>query len=74
MSSPKEVVSDNVQETPSPDQTPNPVAPSSRDEPKESIEDAIEPVPHLHAKTFLTVFAVCVIYFAQLINVVGAGA
>ncbi|KAL3295880.1 siderophore iron transporter [Colletotrichum asianum] len=74
MSSPKEVVSDSVQETPSPDQTPNPVAPSSRDEPKESIEDANEPVPHLHAKTFLTVFAVCVIYFAQLINVVGAGA
>uniref|UniRef100_L2FZX6 Siderophore iron transporter n=1 Tax=Colletotrichum fructicola (strain Nara gc5) TaxID=1213859 RepID=L2FZX6_COLFN len=74
MSSPKEVVSDNVQETPSPNQTPNPVAPSNRDEPKESIEDANEPVPHLHAKTFLTVFAVCVIYFAQLINVVGAGA
>lgn len=37
-----------------------------------SIED--EPVPHLHAKTFLIVFAVCFIYFAQLINVVGAGA
>ncbi len=39
-----------------------------------SIEDQDEPVPHLHAKTFLTVFAVCLIYFAQLINVVGAGA
>jgi hypothetical protein len=39
-----------------------------------SIEDPEEPVPHLHAKTFLTVFAVCLIYFAQLINVVGAGA
>jgi hypothetical protein len=39
-----------------------------------SIEDREEPVPHLHAKTFLTVFAVCLIYFAQLINVVGAGA
>jgi hypothetical protein len=38
-----------------------------------SIEDA-EPVAHLHAKTYLTVFAVCLIYFAQLINVVGAGA
>ncbi|KAJ0382139.1 hypothetical protein COL922a_013151 [Colletotrichum nupharicola] len=74
MSSPKEVVSDNVQETSSADQTPNPVALSSRDEPKESIEDVNEPVSHLHAKTFLTVFAVCVIYFAQLINVVGAGA
>ncbi|KAH8894655.1 MFS general substrate transporter [Thozetella sp. PMI_491] len=42
--------------------------------PKESIEDPQEPVPHLHAKTFLTVFSVCFIYFAQLINVVGAGA
>src|ERR1039457_3755751 len=41
---------------------------------KNSIEDADELVPHLHAKTFLTVFAVCLIYFAQLINVVGAGA
>jgi hypothetical protein len=39
-----------------------------------SIEELDEPVPHLHAKTFLTVFAVCLIYFAQLINVVGAGA
>jgi hypothetical protein len=38
------------------------------------IEDADEVSPHLHAKTFLTVFAVCLIYFAQLINVVGAGA
>ncbi|CAK7242067.1 MAG: hypothetical protein STHCBS139747_003544 [Sporothrix thermara] len=37
-----------------------------------SIED--EPEPHLHAKTFMIVFAVCFIYFAQLINVVGAGA
>lgn len=41
---------------------------------KTSIEDKEEPVPHLHAKTYLTVFAVCLIYFAQLINVVGAGA
>ncbi len=39
-----------------------------------SIEDDDEPVPHLHAKTFLVVFAVCLIYFAQLVNVVGAGA
>ena len=39
-----------------------------------SIEDQEELVPHLHAKTFLTVFAVCLIYFAQLINLVGAGA
>jgi hypothetical protein len=39
-----------------------------------SIEDHEEPEPRLHAKTWLTVFAVCLIYFAQLINVVGAGA
>jgi len=39
-----------------------------------SIEERDEPVPHLHAKTFLVVFAVCLIYFAQLINVVGSGA
>lgn len=39
-----------------------------------SIEDPTEPAPRLHAKTWLTVFAVCLIYFAQLINVVGAGA
>jgi hypothetical protein len=42
---------------------------------KSSIEDNDgELVPHLHGKTYLTVFAVCLIYFAQLINVVGAGA
>lgn len=29
-----------------------------------SIEENEEPVPHLHAKTFLIVFAVCLIYFA----------
>ena len=33
-----------------------------------------EPVAHLHAKTFLGVFAVLTIYFAQLFNIVGAGA
>ncbi|KAK3488570.1 hypothetical protein B0T13DRAFT_520476 [Neurospora crassa] len=33
-----------------------------------------DPVPHLHAKTFLAVFAVCLIYIAQLISLVGAGA
>ncbi|CAK7206933.1 hypothetical protein SEUCBS139899_009740 [Sporothrix eucalyptigena] len=46
--------------------------PKSANDSDPSIED--EPVPHLHAKTFLIVFAVCFIYFAQLINVVGAGA
>lgn len=41
-----------------------------------SIESnsADEPKPHLHAKTFLAVFAVCSIYFAQLVTLVGAGA
>lgn len=29
--------------------------------------------PHLHAKTFLAVFSVALIYFAQVFNVVGAG-
>jgi len=33
-----------------------------------------EPKPHLHAKTFLAVFAVCIIYFVQIYNVVGCGA
>jgi len=51
---------------------------SSEEKPSEtvktSIESSEEPVPHLHAKTYLTVFAVCLIYFAQVINVVGAGA
>jgi hypothetical protein len=39
-----------------------------------NMEGGDEPVPHLHAKTFLVVFAVCLVYFAQLINLVGAGA
>ncbi|KJZ75161.1 hypothetical protein HIM_05355 [Hirsutella minnesotensis 3608] len=33
-----------------------------------------EPRPRLHAKTFMAVGAVCLIYFAQLVNLVGAGA
>ncbi|KAK4213193.1 major facilitator superfamily domain-containing protein [Rhypophila decipiens] len=33
-----------------------------------------EPVPHLHSKTFLAILAVCLIYVAQLINLVAAGA
>ncbi|KAK3360441.1 major facilitator superfamily domain-containing protein [Lasiosphaeria hispida] len=32
------------------------------------------PQPQLHAKTFLAVLSVCVIYFVQIYNVVGAGA
>jgi hypothetical protein len=33
-----------------------------------------EPKPHLHAVTFMAVFAVCLIYFAQNACIVGAGA
>ena len=33
-----------------------------------------ERVPQLHAKTYLALFTVCLIYFAQLVNLVGAGA
>jgi hypothetical protein len=51
---------------------------SSEEKPSETVKTSIEyseePVPHLHAKTYLTVYAVCLIYFAQVINVVGAGA
>ncbi|KAK5655511.1 hypothetical protein OQA88_5782 [Cercophora sp. LCS_1] len=39
--------------------------------PSDSSDDEL--VPHLHAKTFLAVFAVCLIYSAQLVNLVGAG-
>lgn len=38
----------------------------------EQIDDEIQ--PHIHAKTFLAVAAVCLIYFAQLFALVGAGA
>jgi len=40
----------------------------------ESTDEDTEPEPHLHAKTFLAVFAVCLIYFAQDFALVGAGA
>ncbi|KAF6826676.1 siderophore iron transporter [Colletotrichum plurivorum] len=33
-----------------------------------------EPAPHLHAKTFLAVFVVAMIYAAQLFSLIGAGA
>jgi len=39
-----------------------------------TTDESDEPVPHLHAKTFLAVIAVCLIYMAQLVNLVGAGA
>lgn len=37
--------------------------------------DGMEEEPQkLHAKTYLTVFTMCLVYFAQVLNVVGAGA
>lgn len=47
------------------------------DEHREGVpgsEAAAEPKAHLHLKTFLAVFAVLLIYFAQLVSLVGAGA
>jgi hypothetical protein len=41
----------------------------------ESSDEYVDNVqPHLHARTFLAVFAVCLIYFAQDFALVGAGA
>jgi hypothetical protein len=41
----------------------------------QSSEDpSEEPQHHLHAKTFLAIFSVCLIYFAQDFALVGAGA
>ena len=41
-------------------------------QPSNSSDD--EPRPHLHYKTYLAIFAICLIYFAHIYNVVGAGA
>ncbi|EGO52062.1 hypothetical protein NEUTE1DRAFT_50973 [Neurospora tetrasperma FGSC 2508] len=51
-------------------------APSSQTNENKTSDgpESDDPVPHLHAKTFLAVFAVCLIYIAQLISLVGAGA
>ncbi|KAK4189070.1 major facilitator superfamily domain-containing protein [Podospora australis] len=38
------------------------------------VDEPNDPVPHLHARTFLAVFAVCLIYMAQVVSLVGAGA
>ncbi|KAH6628093.1 major facilitator superfamily domain-containing protein [Chaetomium tenue] len=38
-----------------------------------SDDGSNEPAPQLHARTFLAVAAVCLIYFAQLVSLVGAG-
>lgn len=56
---------------------------SEKDKTTEEVANGIEdgsgdqddvPPPHVHAKTFLAVFAVCLIYFAQDFALVGAGA
>ncbi len=39
----------------------------------EVLDGASEISVHLHANTFLAVFAVLLIYFAQLVSLVGAG-
>ncbi|KAK0638522.1 major facilitator superfamily domain-containing protein [Cercophora newfieldiana] len=31
------------------------------------------PKPHLHAKTYLAIFSICLIYFVQIYNIVGTG-
>ncbi len=36
--------------------------------------ETVAQAPRLHAKTYLAVFTVCLIYYAQLVNLVGAGA
>ncbi|RDW81826.1 MFS general substrate transporter-22 [Coleophoma cylindrospora] len=45
---------------------------ASRGESDDGQEDEL--APHLHTKTFLAVFSVCLIYFAQDFALVGAGA
>jgi len=54
-----------------------PVSPRKRGDthdtaPLESDDD-LAPVPHLHAKTYLAILAVCLIYVAQLATLVGVG-
>ena len=48
----------------------------NRDVTDHQVENQFELVhtPHLHAKTFLAVTAVCLIYIAQTFTLVGAGA
>lgn len=41
---------------------------------KERIEMDDEPVPHIHFKTYIIVLAVCLVYTAQVIHLVGTGA
>ena len=55
------------------------IAEKKVDEPYDHVDTVAfsygeEPPAHLHAKTFLVVFAVFMIYVAQLINIVGLGA
>jgi hypothetical protein len=36
-------------------------------------QEDVERVPHVHLRTYLAVFAVCLVYFAQDFALVGAG-
>jgi hypothetical protein len=53
------------------DDAPQPARPSTNSE--ACSDGSGEVAPRLHAKTFLAVLAVCLIYFAQLVSIVGAG-
>jgi hypothetical protein len=56
------------------DQAPTPTSATSKEAVVSLTPHGIDdPVPRLHAKTFLAVIAVCLIYFAQLVSIVGAG-
>ncbi|KAM5349039.1 hypothetical protein ACJ41O_008862 [Fusarium nematophilum] len=55
--------------------TPTPaVVENEKDIAPDSSEGIDEPTPRLRARTILAVTAVCLIYFAQLVSLVGAGA
>ena len=47
---------------------------TERDLHQEHVDHEEGPVPHLHAKTILIVLSVALVYFAQVVNLVGVGA
>ncbi|KAB5515524.1 major facilitator superfamily domain-containing protein [Coniochaeta sp. 2T2.1] len=56
-----------------PDESAKPVQNVHSKEVRNSSDEDLEPVPHVHWRTYLAVFAVCLIYFAQDFAPVGAG-
>ncbi|KAB5517003.1 major facilitator superfamily domain-containing protein [Coniochaeta sp. 2T2.1] len=56
-----------------PDESAKPVQNVHSKEVRNSSDEDLEPVPHVHLRTYLAVFAVCLIYFAQVFALVGAG-